>query len=339
LEDVCLNEESNMKKTLCVMVSLALVASAAFANGGQQGGSFPTKPVTCIIPYAPGGGSDTLTRAVMKSIKLPNGQPLVGTNIEGAAGFTGAMNLANKAPDGYNIMTHNPADLLAYALSGQDSMPLYSTIETVALVVSDYNLVCTNKTVATKNGWKTIEDVVAWVKANPNEKLRWGTVGEKTINMIDTKRIAQALGIADNIIFVPYDGGSNSRTASLANEIQLETCTASEIPGVVASGDNIPLLVVNGTRIKSYPTVPSTVEKGIQVSTAKPRGYFAPKGTDPAVLKALSDALKSVSQDPEFVTLMEDNLKFDVNYVDGPEAKAMMVSWFTELKPYYDAIK
>jgi tripartite-type tricarboxylate transporter receptor subunit TctC len=329
-----------MKKTLVVMVALALVATAAvFAGGKSEGGNFPTKPVTCIIPYAPGGGSDVLTRAVMKSIKLPNGQPLVGTNIEGAAGYTGAMNLANKAPDGYNIMTHNPADLLAYALSGQDSLPLYAQLETVALVVSDYNLVCTNKTFASRNNIKTIEDVQAYLKANPSVKLRWGTVGETTINMIDTKRIAAALGITDNVVFVPYDGGANSRTASLANEIQLETCTASEIPGVVASGDNIPLLVVNGSRIKSYPSVPSTVEKGIQVSTAKPRGYFAPKGTSPAALQALSASLKAVSQDPEFVKLMEENLKFDVNYVDGPAAKAMMASWFTELRPYYDAIR
>jgi tripartite-type tricarboxylate transporter receptor subunit TctC len=324
-----------MKKTLFALAALAILAPATFATGGD----YPAKPVTCIIPYAPGGGSDILTRAVMKSIKLPNGQPLVGVNIDGAAGFTGAMNLANKAPDGYNIMTHNPADILSYALSGQDGMPLYSSLETVALVVSDYNVVCTNKTFADANGIKTIEDVVAHVKANPGRKLRWGTPGDKSINMIDTKRIAKALGIADNIVFAPYDGGANTRTAALANEIQLETCTASEIPGVVASGDNIPLLVVNASRIKSYPTVPSTVEKGIQVATAKPRGYFAPKGTSPAALKILSDALKSVTQDPEFVALMENRLKFDVNYVDGPKAKEMMINWFEELKPYYDDIQ
>jgi tripartite-type tricarboxylate transporter receptor subunit TctC len=337
LKDFVQNEEEKMKKTLVVIASLALLtASVVFAQARR---GYPTKPVTCIIPYAPGGGSDVLTRAVMKAIKLPNGQPLVGTNIEGAAGYTGAMNLFNKAKDGYNIMTHNPADLLAYALSGQDKLPLYSQLETVALVVSDYNLVCTNKTFASRNNIKTIEDVVAYLKANPTVKLRWGTVGQTTINMIDTKRIAQALGIENRIVFVPYDGGANSRTASLANEIQLETCTASEIPGVVASGDNIPLLVVNGTRIRAYPTVPSTVEKGIKVSTAKPRGYFAPKGTPSAVLKELSDALRAVTQDPEFVSLMENNLKFDVNYMDGPAAKAMMAAWYKELKPYYDAIK
>ena len=327
-----------MRKLISTMLVATLAATAVYAGGGKESG-YPSKPVTCIIPYAPGGGSDTLTRAVMKAIKLPNGQPLVGVNTEGAAGYTGAVRTFNSPADGYTIMTHNPADVLSYALSGQDSIPLYSQLEPIALVVSDYNLVTTNKTAAAANGWKSIEDVVAWVKANPDKKIRWGTVGQKTINMIDTKRIAQALGIAANVVFVPYDGGANSRTAALANEIQLETCTASEIPAVVASGDNIPLLVVNATRIKSYPNVPTTVEKGIKVSTAKPRGYFAPKGTAPAALAALSKALKDVSDDPEFKKLMEVSLKFDVNYVDGPVAKKQMADWFAELKPYYDALK
>jgi tripartite-type tricarboxylate transporter receptor subunit TctC len=249
------------------------------------------------------------------------------------------MNLANKPADGYTIMTHNPADMLSYALSGQDAMPLYANLEVIAMMVSDYNLVCTNKTFAAKNNISTIEDVVAWAQAHPGEKLRWGMVGEKTINNVDSKRIARELGIFDSIVFVPYDGGSSSRTASLGNEIQLETCTASEIPGVVASGDNIPLLVVNGERIKSYPDVPTTVEKGVNVTTAKPRGYFAPKGTKPEILKVLSDALKAVSEDPGFVTLMEDSLKFDVNFVDGADTKRTMSEWYTELKPFYDAQK
>jgi tripartite-type tricarboxylate transporter receptor subunit TctC len=330
-----------MKKIIGIFLTLTLVSASLFAGGGsQQGGgaAYPTKPVTCIIPYAPGGGSDTLTRAVMKSIKLPNGQPLVAVNTEGAAGYTGAVRTYNSAPDGYTIMTHNTMDLLAYFESGQDSIPIVTEAETIALVVSDYNVVCTNKTAATANGWKTIEDVVAWVKAHPSQKLRWGTVGAQTVNMVDTMRIARALGIYDNIVFVPYDGGANSRTAALANEIQLETCTASEIPGVVASGDNIPLMVVNGTRIASQPNVPTTVEKGVNVTTAKPRGYFAPKGTSKEALQTLSAALKAVCDDPEFKTTIA-KLGFDVNYVDGPAAAAQAKAWIAELQPFFDEFK
>jgi tripartite-type tricarboxylate transporter receptor subunit TctC len=324
-----------MKKH-CIVLGMLAVTAALFAKGGTESGGYPTKAVTCVIPYAPGGGSDIMTRAVMKAIKLPNNQPLVAVNTEGAGGYTGAVRAFNSANDGYTILTHNPMDLLSYALSGQDKIPLWSELETIAMVVADYNLVCTNKTAAGLYGWKTIEDVVAWCKANPGKKLKWGTVGAQTVNMVDTKRVATALGIYDSITFVPYDGGANSRTAALANEIQLETCTASEIPGVVASGDNIPLMVINAARIKSQPNVPATVEKGINITTAKWRGYYAPKGTNPAVVRALSDALKAVTENKEFVDNMQNNLGFDVQYVDGPQALDQISKWATELKPFFD---
>ncbi|MDR2509377.1 MAG: tripartite tricarboxylate transporter substrate binding protein [Spirochaetaceae bacterium] len=328
-----------MKKCIVVLAALGALAVFLAACSKKDGAAaYPTKPVTCIIPYAPGGGSDTLTRAVMKAVKLPGGQPLVGVNTEGAAGYTGAVRTFNSPPDGYTIMTHNTMDILAYFESGQDNIPLWSELTTIALVVSDYNLVCTNKTAAAKYGWKSIEDVVAWVKANPAEKLRWGTVGAQTVNMVDTKRIARALGIENSIIFVPYDGGANSRTAALANEIQLETCTASEIPGVVASGDNIPLMVVNDTRIASNPDVPTTVEKGVNVTTAKPRGYFGPKGMKESDVKVLSDALRLVCEDAEFQSVIK-KLGFDINFVDGPAAVARTKAWVAELQPFFDEFK
>jgi tripartite-type tricarboxylate transporter receptor subunit TctC len=127
-----------------------------------------------------------------------------------------------------------------------------------------------------------------------------------------------------------------TRKASLGNEIQIETSSASEFSEVVRSGDSVLLLIINAKRIKAYPDVPSTVEKGINVATAKPRGYFAPKGTDPAVLKLLADALKEVTNNPEFIELMEKTVKLDVNFVDGATSKQNMATWYGDLKPYYE---
>ncbi|MDR3200760.1 MAG: tripartite tricarboxylate transporter substrate binding protein [Spirochaetales bacterium] len=327
-----------MKKILSVLVIMAVAATGLFAGGGSEGGqsNYPTKPVTAIVPYPAGGGSDVLNKAVMKAIKLPNGQVMTSVITEGAAGLTGAMRCFNTTGDGYTIMTHNPADVLAYALSGQDKIPLYQELEVVADLVSDYNCIGINKTVAAQYGWKTIEDLVKWSKANPSQKLRWGVVGAQTINMVDSRRVAEALGIYDNITFVPYDGGAMTRKASMGNEIQIETSSASEFAEVVRSGDMFLLLIINAKRIKSYPDVPTTVEKGVNVATAKPRGYFAPKGTDPAILKALADALKQVAQDPEFIEVMEKTIKLDVNFVDGATSKKQMATWYGDLKPYYD---
>jgi tripartite-type tricarboxylate transporter receptor subunit TctC len=107
---------------------------------------------------------------------------------------------------------------------------------------------------------------------------------------------------------------------------------------VGASGDNIPLMVVNDVRIASNPIVPTTVEKGVNVTTAKPRGYFGPHGMKESDVKVLSDALKAVCDDPEFQTTIK-KLGFDVNYVDGPAAVAKTEAWVAELQPYFDEFK
>ena len=118
-----------MKKTLalllCAASMLALLAGcgskstddkAPAANGGETASTekadYPTSPITVIIPYSPGGGSDILTRKIMEYIELPNNQKLVAVNVEGASGFTGAMQAFNSKNDGYTILAHNPMDVV-----------------------------------------------------------------------------------------------------------------------------------------------------------------------------------------------------------------------------------
>ncbi|MDR1933389.1 MAG: tripartite tricarboxylate transporter substrate binding protein [Spirochaetales bacterium] len=323
-----------MKKILAILLTL-LVSAALFTGCGSKGAdpNFPEKPVQCIIPYAPGGGSDVLTRAIMKDLKMA--QPLVAVNIEGGSGLVGAYQVFDAKADGYTILAHNPVDLIGFDLGGLSDEPLWDELETLAMVVADYNVISTNKF----SDWKTIEDVVAWTKANPGQKIKWAVSGARSVNMADTQRIAQALGIFDNITFVPYDGGAGTRKALLGDEARLETTTASEIKALVASGDNIPLLVVSGERIKSQPDLPSTLEKGIDVTTVKWRGYYAPKGTPRAVMDYLENALKEVATNPAFVDFVENNLNFTANFVGGAAAKQQIVKWTEELRPFFEDLK
>ena len=270
-----------MKKVFAVLLALVVAGTLFAAGGGQSGGgapSYPTRPIQCIIPYPPGGGSDVLTRAIMKDIKMA--QPLVAINVEGGAGLVGAQQAYDSRPDGYTILAHNPVDVMGFDLSGLTDIALWRELETVAMVVTDYNVICTNR----NSGWRSLEDAVAWIKANPNERVRWGVSGQRSINMVDSHRVARALGIFDNIVFVPFDGGAGTRRALLSDEVRIETTTVSEIVAVAAAGDNVPLLVIGPQRAKSQPNVPCTVEKGINVTTIKWRGYYAPKGTPKPVL-------------------------------------------------------
>ena len=327
-----------MKKISCLCLALLIVTSAVFAGGQREARSFPSRPITCIIPYAPGGGSDTLVRNTMRFIQMPNGQPWVAINVEGAAGFTGAMRAFHSPPDGYTIFTHNTLDLLSYYQSGQDPHPIITEATTIALVVTDYNVISTNRIAAAEFGWRTIEDVVAWVRANPDSRIRWGVTGAQNDNWINSMRVARALGIYDNILLVPYDSGATTRTASLQNEVQLSMNTASELPGVVASGDNIPLLVINTTRIRTLPNTPTTVEKGIDVTTTKPRGFFGPRGMNPEHVRIFSDALREVTENPEFQEAMAA-LGFDVVFMGSEEAAIRTREWLAELQPYFDEFR
>jgi tripartite-type tricarboxylate transporter receptor subunit TctC len=327
-----------MKKFFGMILVLTLVTSAVFAAGGQASASYPTKPITCIIPYAPGGGSDTLVRNTMRFIQMPNGQPWAAMNVEGAGGFTGAMRAFNSAPDGYTIFTHNTTDLLSYMQSGQDTLPILTQATAIALVVTDYNVISTNRASAAEFGWNSIEDVVAWIRANPNQRIRYGVTGANNDNWVSSLRVFRELGIEDNINMVSYDSGATVRTASLQNEVQLSMNTASELPGVVASGDNIPLLIINNTRVASLPNVPSTAEKGLNVTMTKARGFYGPRGMDPAHVKILSDALKAVTENPEFRAAM-GTLGFDVLFVDGPTATRETLALIDEVQPFFDELR
>jgi tripartite-type tricarboxylate transporter receptor subunit TctC len=179
--------------------------------------------------------------------------------------------------------------------------------------------------------------MVSYAKANPG-KIKWGVTGAQTVNMADTVRIVKALGLTGLVTLVPYDGGAASKTALMGNHIQVETNSSSDIRSSVQSGDCIPLMVVNDTRIKALPNVPTSIEKGINVSTAKPRGYYAPKGTPQVAIDYLSNAIKKVTEMPEFATTVE-NLGLQVEFTSGSDSVQKVGKWVVELKPFFAQFK
>ncbi len=315
-----------MKKLLFALLFVALVFPL-FAAGEAETAQYPKEPVQVIIPYAPGGGSDILTRAIMKYIDMP--KPLVAINIDGAAGMIGAMSAYNSPNKGYHILAHNPMDVVSYSLSGQTNIELWDKLETICFVVDDFNVVSTNK----QSGWTSIEEVIAYAKANPG-KIKWGMSGSQTVNAADTVRVVEALGLTDYVTLVPYDGGAASKTALMGNHIQMETNSSADIRTSVASGDTIPLIVISSYRAKALPEVPTTLEMGINVTTSKPRGYYAPPGTPQEAIDYLASAMEKVVENPEFVATVE-SLGLEAHFVDGPTGHKMVSEWVEELLPVY----
>jgi tripartite-type tricarboxylate transporter receptor subunit TctC len=323
-----------MKKVLSLTLALLMILALAGCGGGSGSGSgggasgYPKKDVQIIIPYAPGGGSDNLVRGTMQHLDL--GSTTVAINVEGASGYIGALQGFNSSNDGYTIMTHNEMDLISYSMSGQAEVDLYKDLEYICDVVTDYNLLCTSP----DTGWSTAQEAIDYINANPGT-VTVGCTGSNNVNYGTTMELLKAMGVYDKVTIVPYDGGAASETALQGNHIQLEVNSLADTASYIAAGTNIPLLVCNDTRIDTHPDLPCTVENGFDVTYGKPRGFFAPKGTDQEILTYISGKMKEVCDKPEFVEAMA-NLGFTVAYVDGPAAKERTLAWAESLTPVFE---
>lgn len=317
-----------MKKFFALaLASLLLVGTLAGCGGDTSSKEYPAKDVQIIIPYAPGGGSDNLVRGTMQYLDL--GATTVAINVEGASGYIGALQGFNSSNDGYTIMTHNEMDLISYSMSGQAEMDLYKELEYICDVVTDYNLLCTSPA----TGWTTAQEAIDYINANPGT-VTVGCTGSNNVNYGTTMELLKAMGVYDKVTIVPYDGGAASETALQGGHIQLEVNSLADTASYIAGGANVPLLVCNDARIDAFPDLPSTVESGYDVTYGKPRGFFAPAGTDEAALQHISSKVKEVCENPEFVEAMA-NLGFTVAYMDGPAAKERALAWAESLTPVF----
>ena len=311
-------------------IALVLVATVLFAAAGQQAeaANYPVKPVQIVVPFGPGGGTDVLVRTVMKYLDL-GGQPMVAVNIEGASGFVGTMDAANRPGDGYTLLTAAAHDVLSYTFTGQTTRPLYEDLIPVCVLASDYDMVSTNK----DSGFKTVQELVAYAKANPGQ-LKWGTTGSKTACAVNSIWMAQNLGIADLVTFVPYDGGATAKPALLGNHVQVLTGSSGDIRPLVNSGDAIPLMVINDSRVRVMPDTPTTLESGCEATIFVARVVWAPKGTSPEIIKYLEAAFKKVSENAEYKAAIEA-LGIDVRFIDFPTTQALVKEWRAQLEPRF----
>lgn len=319
-----------MKKLFTVML-VFLSALSLFAGGSSDSAeNYPSKPITVIVPFAPGGGSDVLTRSMMDYLELPNNANFVVVNVDGASGYIGAQQAFNSPADGYTILAHNPMDVVSYTLGGVTTQPLYKDLDLICGVADDFNFFATNKA----TGWKTLDDFVEYVKANPG-KVRIGNTGSLNSNMAECLRVLRALGIEDMVTIVPYNSGADNKVACMGGHVEITCNTGADIQSSVLSGDLVPLVVISDRRSKALPDTPCTEELGIDVVTTKPRGFYAPNGVDPAKIDILKSAIEKVCINEEFQERVI-SLGLEVNYQDGEELQQKIDNWVEELTPVFD---
>jgi len=286
-----------LKKTAFLMVMFALVVGLSFSNGFAQ--KFPAKDITLIVPWAAGGGTDTIARALVK-----NGRTYFGVNVNvvnktGGMGAVGMGAAATAVPDGYTV------GLITFQLSTYRMMGLAD------LSYRDYQLIqLLNQSpaaisVSAESKFKTLKDLMEYAKAHPGV-VTAGHSGAGGGWHLALASIAVREGVKFN--FVPFDGAAPTRTAVVGGHIAVATTGIDEVLQLYRAGQ-IRILAVNDTkRHWLFPDVPTIAEAGYPNPKIiyDWRGLAAPKGVPGDRMNVLIEGFKKCFEDPEFKKLAHD---------------------------------
>ena len=274
---------------------LLAVAMAAFATVAQAQ-QFPNRPVTLIIPWPAGGGTDIGMRALAAATEKHLGQSIVIENKPGASGTIGPANMAaNAKPDGYTI-AQLPITVFRMPFIQKTSFDPTRDF-TYIIHVTGYTFGVVVKADAP---WKTFQELLDYAKANPG-KLNYGTPGAGTSLHITMEQIAKQKGI--KWTQVPFKGQAESMNALLGGHIDL-TADSTGWAGAVNGGQARLLVTWGAKRTKNWPDVPILKEVGINMVSNSPFGIGGPKGMDPAVVKVLHDAFKKGMEEQSYKDAM-----------------------------------
>ena len=300
---------------------LKLTAALPFAEEASRStcafaqGTWPTKTITIVVPFPPGGTADIAARPLAAYLSEKLGRSVVVENKSGAGGGIGHAYVAKAEPDGHTIMTALPSlAVIPEATRLQGKTPTYEMDQFVPLarMFADPVLL----TVKKSSPWKTFDDFLATVKSNPGQ-IPYGTSG-----YLGTVHLAMEMFLksADlKMVHVPYQGGGPSFAALLSDQVPVVPTLESIGKGQFEAG-NLRVLAQWGTeRLPSFPDAPTFQEAGYpDVVYILWTGVFAPKKTPEHVTRILRETIRPFMQDKAVVErLMKGGSQ--VSYMDGPE--------------------
>jgi tripartite-type tricarboxylate transporter receptor subunit TctC len=291
-------------------LTAALARTTAFAQE-----SYPSHAITIVNAFPPGGVNDIVTRPLATAMEGILKQPVVVETKAGAAGQVGAQVVASAKPDGYTLLSHNTG-ISGYAqvdkLFGRPVKTSRADFIPLARLVADPVLLLVNE----QQPFKTFQEFVEGAKAQP-DTLIFSSGGLYGASHLPLAYLEQATGPL-KLRHLPTAGGGPAIMAILGNNAQVTTQSVSATLPHVKSGKLRPLAIFSATRSKVLPEVPTLKELGYDVEYYLWVGIFAPKGTQPAIVTTLRDAIgKAVAAEPFKTALV--NAGQELAYLDGPE--------------------
>jgi tripartite-type tricarboxylate transporter receptor subunit TctC len=269
------------------------VAACAWALPARA--EYPDRPITLVVPFAPGGGADAMARALGPYLEKRLKQSVVIANRAGAGGQIGFTAVAKAKPDGYTIGVVTAPNLVVYPLQRPTQYRL-SDFALIANLVEDQGMFFVRK----DSPFRSMADVVAHAKANPG-KLTVGTTGDGSLPHLAMLDLEQKAGV--KLTAVPYPGAAPMRMAILGGQLDIAYVTVADGAADLQSGSVRALGVTARKRLESLPATPTLKEQGYAVVASALRGLAAPAGTPEPILKALRETVLEATRDPLFLEM------------------------------------
>jgi len=292
------------KRIFVILFVLCLIAVTPI-----QAAEFPTKEVQIIIPWAAGGATDLIFRALAATTGKYLGKAVIVVNRPGGAGAVGYTEAAQAKPDGHTLVSAiTPLTILPHQVKTAFT---YKDFEPVINVVDDPSMFL----IRADAPWKSLKEFLDYAKKHP-DMITVGNSGAGGGVHLVALAFEKAAGVKFN--HIPFSGGGPSVTAILGGHINAVSVSPPEGIEHVKAGKLKIIALFAEKRFEMFPDVPTVKEQGIDFAMGMWRGLIAPKGTPADVIKKLHDAFKQGMDDPVFKKNAKD-MAVNLSYL-GPEA-------------------
>jgi len=329
-----------MKTTKHLLV-LAAVTASMFTHTQVSAQAFPgTKPVTFVVPFAAGGPTDRVARDLAEAMRKSMGgnANFVVENVNGAGGTIGATKVAKAAPDGHTLLLFHIGMASTPALYRKLAYKPLEDFEYLGMI-NEVPMTLIGKPQLPANNYRDFEN---YIRANAG-KLNIAHAGLGSASHLCGLMWQSAIKAKEAMTTIPFGGTAPAMNALVGGQVDLMCDQTTNTVGQIEAGRVKAFAVttakpLSGNKLlKDYPTLQEMGLKGFNLTIW--HGLYAPKGTPPAVLKQLNDALKVALKDPEFIKKQEGLGAVVVNdgRIEPAAHKAFVAAEINKLKPVIEA--
>jgi tripartite-type tricarboxylate transporter receptor subunit TctC len=290
---------------------IAALLAAAHGIDTASAQDWPKRPLTLVVPWAAGGGTDVMARIMARRMSELFGQQVIVENITGAGGMIGSTHVARAAPDGHTFVFGSRSDAINMTLYKQRTYSLQNDLAPVVLIADQPTILVARKDFPADG----LKEFIGYVQRNASS-VRLGSAGVGATGFVDCAIFNGMIGV--DIPAIPYRGSGPAMQDLIRGQFDY-FCTISGSAAAPLQNNLVKgIAAFRRDRLPSLPDLPTGCEQGMDFEASTWFGFFVPKATPPAIIKKLHDVSTAAMETPS----VQEQLAINGTYVVAPEKRS-----------------